>query len=100
MGRLMGMITRVAMWGAFGAALGFAGVVIYQVAFTGGALKHSFSSGTAHTAAASRQPVTQPQVTVAPEPHPQILLTPSLRRAQNEGGSRALAEIVADCLTR
>lgn len=51
MGRLTGMIMRVAIWGAFGAALGFAGVAIYQIAFTGGAVAHSFSSGTAHMAA-------------------------------------------------
>lgn len=51
MGRLVGMITRVGMWAGFGAVLGFAGVAIYQMAFTGGSLQYAFSSVTAQSAA-------------------------------------------------
>lgn len=50
MGRFFGMITRVALWAASGAALGYIGVMVYEMAFTGGALTmssaHALSGGT------------------------------------------------------
>jgi hypothetical protein len=51
MGRLVGMITRVAMWAALGAAVGFIGALAYQMGFKGGALDHVFSSIGARSAA-------------------------------------------------
>lgn len=47
MGRLFGMIQRVAVYGVFGAAVGYVGVAIFQVLYVGGPLQQSFSSGDA-----------------------------------------------------
>lgn len=39
MGRLIGMLTRVAIWAAVGAGIGYIGVMGYEMAFKSGTLQ-------------------------------------------------------------
>lgn len=47
MGKLINMVMRVGMWGAFGALLGLVGVLVVQVFFQGGALQSALNSAEA-----------------------------------------------------
>ncbi|GEM_PF-4202109 len=52
MGRFMARLIQAGTHAAMGAAVGAVGVVVYQMAFTGGALSHRFSLDAAAKGAA------------------------------------------------